>query len=248
MKDKMKSIFLLSLQLLAAAILAAANNEDTMSLISNLLAKIEKLESNTMVAPSSRKTRQAADDDGSPCSDGCTTSGVVSYVRWGNDTCPPTASTIYSGVVGGSERSHVGAAVNPLCLPQDPQYLLYQSGYQGTAYLYGAEYQVSGPFDQSDDRNVPCSVCEVNGRTNKLMIPSRYECPPGWTREYYGYLMAGHRSNNAATQYTCMDESLAQISGSGSSNGGYYFFTVEALCSQFIPCSDQEVTCVVCTK
>ena len=60
--------------------------------------------------------------------------------------------------------------------------------------------------------------------------------------------LVGLRTNNAATQYTCMDESLAQISGSGAGNGGYYFYTVEALCNQFIPCSDQEVTCVVCTK
>ena len=247
----MKVIFLLSFQLLAVAILAAATNEeDTVSLISNLLAKIKKLESNAVVASSSRKARQ----EDSPCSNNdnsCPTSvlnGVVTYVRWGNDTCPPTVSTLYSGVVGGSWYSHAGAAVDPLCLPHDPQYLLSQSGYQGYAYLYGAEYQVTGPFDQSQQRNVPCSVCEVNGRTSKLMIPSRYECPPDWTREYYGYLMAGRHNQHAATQYTCMDTSLAQISGSGASNGGYYFFTVEALCNQFIPCSDKEVTCVVCTK
>jgi len=143
---------------------------------------------------------------------------------------------------------HVGAAVDPLCLPHDPQYLLYQSGYQGYAYLYGAEYQATGPFDQSLDRNVPCSVCEVNGHTSQLMIPSHYECPPDWTREYYGYLMAGHHGNAAATQYTCMDRSLAQISGSGGNTNGYLFYTVEAHCNHFIPCSDKEVTCVVCTK
>ena len=182
----MKLIFLLSFQLLVVAVLAAATNEeDTVSLISNLLAKIKKLESNAVVASSSRKTRQ----EDNPCSNNdnsCPTSvlnGVVTYVRWGNDTCPPTASTIYSGVVGGSHYTHAGAAVDPLCLPQDPQYLLYQSGYQGYAYLYGAEYQATGPFDQSQQRNVPCSVCEVNGRTSKLMIPSWYECPPGSTMD-----------------------------------------------------------------
>ena len=101
----MKLIFLLSFQLLVVAVLAAATNEeDTVSLISNLLAKIKKLESNAVVASSSRKARQ----EDSPCSNNdnsCPTSvlnGVVTYVRWGNDTCPPTASTLYSGVVGGS--------------------------------------------------------------------------------------------------------------------------------------------------
>jgi len=248
----MKIIFALSVNLLVVASIASAagNDDETLSLVSSLLAKIEKLESKVMVAPSSRKTRQASD---SPCSDdddGCatTSSGGVTYVRWGNATCPPSASILYSGVVGGSSHLHVGAAVDPLCLPHDPQYLLHQNGYQGAAYLYGAEYEVSGPFDQSHDRNVPCAVCEVNGRTKKLMIPSHYECPLGWTREYYGYLMTGRHNHNAATKYTCMDESLAQISGSGANTDGYLFYTVEAICNHFIPCGDKELTCVVCTK
>jgi len=247
----MKLIFALSVHLLVvASITSAAENDETLSLVSSLLAKIEKLESKVMAASSSRKTRQASD---SPCSEGddsCATasSGGVTYVRWGNTTCPPSASIVYSGVVGGSWYTHHGAAVDPLCLPHDPQYLLHQNGYQGNAYLYGAEYEVSGPFDQSRERNVPCAVCEANGRTKKLMIPSHYECPLGWTREYYGYLMAGNRGHNAASKYTCMDESLAQISGSGGDTNGYLFYTVEAVCNQFIPCSDKELTCVVCTK
>ena len=44
------------------------------------------------------------------------------------------------------------------------------------------------------------------------------------------------------------DRSLAQISGSGGNTEGRLFYTVEARCNQFIPCSDKEVTCVVCTK
>jgi len=234
--------------LIVASIASAADNDETLSLVSNLLAKLEKLESQVMVAPSSRKNRQASDLPCSDGDDGCATTGGITYVRWGNATCPPSASILYSGVVGGSWYSHHGAAVDPLCLPHDPQYLLYQNGNQGNAYLYGAEYQVSGPFDQSNDRNIPCAVCEVDRRTKKLMIPSHYECPLGWTREYYGYLMAGHHSQGAPTKYTCMDESLAQISGSGGDTNGYRFYTVEAVCNHFIPCGDKELTCVVCTK
>jgi len=223
-------------------------------LVSYLLAKLQRLESKIMVRPNIRTTRQTTEkktareiDNKQQQQCNCQP-GVVTYVRWGNATCPPTASILYSGVVGGSWYQHHGAATDPLCLPHDPQYLLYQAGYQNFASLYGAEYETTGPLDQSFNRNVPCAVCEVTGRTRKLMIPSHYECPTNWTREYYGYLMAGRHNHNAATKYTCMDESLAQISGSGSNTDGYLFYTVEARCSHFIPCSDKELTCVVCTK
>ena len=140
--------------------------------------------------------------------------------------------------------------LDPLCLPPDPQYLQYQSGYQGYARLYGAEYELfsPSPLDHSYDRNVPCALCQVYGRTNKIMIPSHYECPSGWRREYYGYLMAGAHSHKAGTQYTCVDESLELIPGSGANTEGYLFYTVEAACGQHIPCSAKELSCVVCTK
>ena len=48
--------------------------------------------------------------------------GVVTYVRWDNSTCPYGAFTIYSGVVAGSAYTHEVAAVDPLCLPPNPQY------------------------------------------------------------------------------------------------------------------------------
>ena len=79
------------------------------------------------------------------------------------------------------------------------------------------------------------------------MIPSHYDCPSGWRREYYSYLMAGHHANKAATQHTCVDKSVEQVPRSGAKNNGYLFYTVEALCHH-IPCSDKELTCVVCTK
>ena len=96
--------------------------------------------------------------------------------------------------------------------------------------------------------NVPCALCGVTGHTNKIMIPSHYECPYGWRRQYYGYLMSGGYGNAAATQYTCVDKSLEQIPGSGANTFSYLFMPVEAYCDYRIPCSDKEVTCVVCTK
>ena len=115
-------------------------------------------------------------------------------------------------LVAGSLFTHEGAAVDPLCLPHDPQYLKFQPGYQNWVSLYGAEYQTHHtPLDHSHDRNVPCALCQAYGRISKIMIPSHYECPSGWTRECYGYLMAGYYDHKAATQFTCIDRSLEPI-------------------------------------
>ena len=233
-------------------------DEDVNSpLVSYLLAKLQQqLESQIMVRPNIRNTRQTTEKptkppvvaaDNKQCN--CPPS-VVTYIRWGNSTCPYGADTIYSGVAAGSWFDNTGAAVDPLCLPPDPQYLESHSGYQGHARLYGAEYEIhhGHPINQANNRNPPCALCQVYGRTNKIMIPSHYECPNGWRREYYGYLMAGYHGHKAATQFTCIDKSLEQIPGSGPSTNGYLFYTVEAYCGHHIPCSDKEVTCVVCTK
>jgi len=121
-------------------------NEDINSpLVSYLLAKLQQLESKIMVRPNSRTTRKVTQRSTKPpvVADNkqCTCQpGVVTYVRWGNSTCPYGADIIYSGIMAGSWYGHEGAAVDPLCLPPNPQYLKYQSGYQGYARLY-----VTGP-------------------------------------------------------------------------------------------------------
>ena len=250
------SIFIVSLCIVIFLTDAVeVTDEDINSpLVSYLLAKVQQLEAKMMVRPNIRNTRQTTDKptvapvvaDNKQCN--CPPS-VVTYIRWGNSTCPYGADTIYSGVVAGSGYKRTGAAVDPLCLPPDPQYLLSQDQYQNWAPIYGAEYELAGtPLDHSHDRNVPCALCQVYGRTNKIMIPSHYECPSGWRREYYGYLMAGNDGHIAATQFTCVDKSLEQIPGSGGNTDGYLFCRVEAHCNHFIPCSDKELTCVVCTK
>ena len=258
MKMKIFILFLFVVIFLTKAM--EVNDDDINSpLVSYLLAKVQRLEAKMMAKPNVRSTREtkvikptskppvvvAADNKQCNCSP-----SIVTYIRWGNSTCPYGADTIYSGVMAGSWYGSEGAAVNPLCLPPDPQYLEYQPGYQGYAYLHGAEYETHSPspLDHSAERNVPCALCQVYGRTSKIMIPSHYECPSEWRREYYGYLMAGRHTYKAATQYNCIDESLEQIPGSGASTNGYLLHTVEALCDHHIPCSEKEVTCVVCTK
>jgi len=215
-------------------------------IISYMLAKLQNLDSKVNGLTSSSATRDVSKrDKDAQCN--CPL-GVVTYVRWGNATCPYGANTVYSGFTAGSWYDHYGAAVEPLCLPPDPQYLKSVKGYQNLARLYGAEYQTTGPLNHADNRNIPCALCQAYGRTNMIMIPSRYECPPGWNTEYYGYLMAGHAGHKAGTMYTCVDKSFEQIEGSGADTNGRLFYTVEAYCNHFIPCSDQELTCAVCTK
>ena len=228
-------------------------------LVSHLLAKVQQLESKIMVRSNTRNTRQTTEKptkppvvgaDNKQCN--CPPTGVVTYTRWGNSTCPYGADTIYSGVMAGSWYGHEGSAVDPLCIPKtlSQQYLEYNSGYQNYIQLYAAEYRTPGPLFHSSGRFAPCALCQVTGHTNKIMIPSRYECPNGWRREYYGYLMAGHYNNKAATQFTCVDKSVEPIRGSGS-GGGYHMYTVEAnndCGANFLPCHSHELTCVVCTK
>ena len=240
---------------------AEVSDEDINSpLVSYLLAKVQQLESKIMLRPITRNTRQTTEKptklpvvaaDNKQCS--CQPAGVVSYIRWGNSSCPYGAGTIYSGVMAGSHYGHEGSAVDPLYIPKtlSQQYLETNGDYQGYIQLYGAKYITDGPLYHSYLRHAPCALCEVNGRTNKIMIPSRYECPSGWRREYYGYLMAGHYTHKAATQFTCVDKSVEPIPGSGSSDSGYQLYTVEANAdcgAKFIPCNPSELTCVVCTK
>jgi len=93
---------------------------------------------------------------------------------------------------------------------------------------------------------MPCVLClQAYGHINKIMIPSCYKCPSGWINEYYGYLMAGYHSHNSATKLTCADKGLEQIPRSGANKNGYLFYTVEAQCGRYIPCSKKELTCVV---
>ena len=62
-----------------------------------------------------------------------------------------------------------GGAANHLCMPQDPDYLSYQSGVQGWNHVYGYDsYQRSlRPFYKY---NVPCAVRYASTRMALPMI------------------------------------------------------------------------------
>ena len=84
------------------------------------------------------------------------------------------------GRIGGGHYTHRGGGANYLCLPSTPKYGKYKAGNQGTAWVYGAEYEVSlfNPFEENlHDHDAPCAVCFVESRGSMLMIPARNDCP-----------------------------------------------------------------------
>ena len=178
--------------------------------------------------------------------------GGVVYVRWGHTSCPSTgAQLVYSGRAGGSAYSDKGGGGNPQCLPLDPNFYRTVSGAQPWVFMYGAEYQDTNPLiSGSHDTDVPCAVCYVPTRSTVYMLPAKYTCPSGWTREYFGYLMS-ERYSHARSTFSCVDYSLKPVTGSSQNNDGFLFYTVEGVCGS-LPCPpyhrDKELSCAVCTK
>ena len=208
---------------------------------------------------------------GSPGSTGCVSptkaavltgdeeerNGGTVYVRWGHDQCPSTAQLVYSGRAGGSRFNHRGGGSNPQCLPLDPNFLTPISGTLSyRALMYGAEYQTNTDSNSylhgRHNTDVLCAVCHVSNRTAVYMVPAKYTCPTGWTREYYGYLMAEYSSSSHyRSQFTCMDTALKPVIGSSANRDSLLFYFVEGRCGS-LPCppydSTRELSCAVCTK
>ena len=182
--------------------------------------------------------------------------GGTVYVRWGHDKCPSTAQLVYSGRAGGSKHSDSGGGSNPQCLPLDPNFLTPISGGQYRAYMYGAEYETNTDSKSHvhgrQETDVPCTVCHVSNRTAVYMVPAKYTCPSGWTREYYGYLMAEYYSGiHHRSQYTCVDTTFKSVTGSSANKNGLLFYFVEGRCGS-LPCppydENKELSCAVCTN
>ncbi|XP_011447000.3 uncharacterized protein [Magallana gigas] len=179
----------------------------------------------------------------------------IVYIRWGKKTCPSHAEQVVSGEVGGSWFDHTGAAVNPLCLPKNPEWGIYKDGTDGSkAYIYGGEYQtdtVPAYMRTLFQHDVPCAVCLVRKRSVVQMFPARKTCYTGWRLEYHGYLMAGYHGQKAGSTYTCVDSHPDTVHGGHANKNGYLFYPVEARCGT-LKCppyvEGREVVCVVCSK
>ncbi|XP_078310943.1 uncharacterized protein LOC111133494 isoform X2 [Crassostrea virginica] len=179
----------------------------------------------------------------------------IVYTRWGKKTCPSSAELVHSGYVGGSHYTHPGAAVEPLCLPRDPEWGIYKDGNDASrAYVYGGEYETysyTGYMSTILEHDVPCAVCLTRNRSLVEMFPARKTCYAGWKMEYHGYLMAGYHGHKAATQYTCVDHHPDTLHGGQGDKNGRLFYMVEAQCGS-LKCppyvEGRELVCVVCSK
>uniref|UniRef100_A0A8W8IHH6 Short-chain collagen C4 n=1 Tax=Magallana gigas TaxID=29159 RepID=A0A8W8IHH6_MAGGI len=187
---------------------------------------------------------------------GCDNSGnSVVYTRWGKKRCNSRHELVHSGYVGGSDYKNPGAAVEPLCLPKNPQWGKFKDGKDGQkAELLGAEYQmhtVSNYWRHYHDHDVPCAVCLVRQRSVVQMFPGRRTCYNGWKLEYSGYLMAGRPIHKAASTYTCVDRKPDLADGGKANQNGYLFYQVEAICGS-LKCppyvQGRELVCAVCSK
>ncbi|KXJ29244.1 short-chain collagen C4 [Exaiptasia diaphana] len=186
-------------------------------------------------------------------------SGGVQYIRWGKTTCPSGAKLIYKGRVGGEHYGHRGGGSNYVCLTESPKYWSYTNVLKKySAFMYGAEYQVHStnhpnPFHNKNLHNhdVPCAVCFVSNRNTKLMIPATYECPAGWSKEYWGYLVSECYNHANQKNFICVDQDAEPVKGSYRSRAGAYLFGVKGRCGS-LPClpyvEGRELTCAVCTK
>ena len=81
--------------------------------------------------------------------------------------------------------------------------------------------------------NVPCAVCYASARSSILMIPAKIQCPPTWTREYYGYL-SSERANEPSrvpsghyrSSFDCVDVNPEIIENSSGNRDGALFYYV----------------------
>ena len=184
-----------------------------------------------------------------PAVKGAEATGGSVYTRWGQTGCPSLKGTaeVYNGYAAGSFYHTKGGGANHLCLPQQPLYRDYIPGTGNLNPKLGpVEYQTRG----LDEYNAPCAVC-TTVRPMTLMIPGTVDCPDGWTREYFGYLMAG-REDLHTSSFICVDGEATTLEGSaGHTRNSADVYRVEVDCG-VIPCppysSEKELTCVVCSK
>ena len=149
---------------------------------------------------------------------------TVTYIRWGNSTCEYGADTMYSGFAGGGHYSHKDHLLICCAFPQIHSTTVVTQVVANTSMEW--KYEISGVNSHAYDRNMPCALCKVTGRSTTIMIPSRYECPVGWRKEYNGYIMAGYHGQEGSSMYNCIDKSLEQIPGSGSDQNPHRLYTV----------------------
>nr|KAG5693456.1 hypothetical protein BaRGS_022343 [Batillaria attramentaria] len=107
------------------------------------------------------------------------------------------------------------------------------------AFLYGTEYDMNSEHDNGE--NAVCSVCRIP-RASTLMIPGTDTCTPGWTLEYWGYLMTGVPSYTAASEYICVDSSMSVYPGAQADDNGKLLVLTVSQCGVGVQTSQPIAT------
>ena len=145
--------------------------------LSYLLAKVQRLEAKMMVKPNVRNTTEKCSVDTNTSADDKKTKDcpqqVITYIRWGNTTCPYGANTIYKGTAVGGRNDYKTSASIMMCLRFNTTDNPINAGGE-SASAYDIEYRVTGTLDHANCRNIPCALCEATGLGDKIMIPSHY--------------------------------------------------------------------------
>ncbi|XP_060556842.1 uncharacterized protein LOC132717398 [Ruditapes philippinarum] len=159
-----------------------------------------------------------------------------------------------SGYTAGKHYNDKGSASNNICLLSDPTWLHYVDGNQSyRAIVYGTETDIpTNPFFKYDidQQDMPCAVCRSD-RSTTLMIPARKNCYPGWTLEYYGYLVSAAATHYYGYENVCLDGEPDFLDHGAKSDDEHVFHLVEGHCGS-LPCppyvDGREFACVVCSK
>jgi hypothetical protein len=179
----------------------------------------------------------------------CNTRAV--YTRWGRKSCPSGTRKLYEGYSASAYHGSSGSGYNRLCLPRDPGFgFQHYDSDSDTAEIYGSEYETgSAPSAQSrtvSSSPIPCAVCEAV-RGSVLQVSGSTQCPTGWSREYYGYVMANYYSNYKG-EYVCVDVAMEKGDGNYNQNQDRWYIA-ETYC-EGISCPPhvqyREITCAVC--
>ena len=170
----------------------------------------------------------------------------ATYIRWGHNNCPKTTNVVYTGRIAGASPADKGGGSSAQCLPIDPEYADSTSMTQKKAYMYGAQYDNGVSIHNHD---IPCALCYVN-RSTTHMMPAKFTCPSGWTKEYNGYLMTS-LGYQPKVEYMCVDKAFRSDKRKRKIDKGLLLYPVEVKC-QSLPCppfnATMDMMCVLCTK
>ena len=180
----------------------------------------------------------------------------TTFIQWGRTDCPASSSVslIYSGYAGGSHAGHSGSGSNLLCLSPSPDWTgssVNDADHNG-GLVYGVEWEASGygvaPLAGFQNYDARCGQCLVTGNSATLMVPGTVACPAGWARQYWGYLMSSHYTQQKS-EFVCVANNPTANGSNGSSDGNLWY-PVETELGALQPpyVQNRELVCAVCTR